>query len=363
MICSVLALSLSKKAIKKLSNRYSLVPKQKTFDYAYGFYRLHQLSHETEGLVNKAVTRTLNAQHVKYIKQLEEIDSTDVTVLESYIEDGMSVSPGGVLWSLLTEPRDELQSQGVYYAHKLVYNLLQKAVHGTEACDEEHVEKNHNEDSLNVLTEENTSLRNELKALTGKLDESINTVECLNKEHERMKKYIRELEDRPNRENLLRRENRKLKYRLDEMMKRAQTLKEPQPSSPTICPFEVNERPEKEELPRDGITCQQPDDCPLNALKIAVVGGLDRLEPRYRSIVERLGGQFVFHSGNCNNGTHTLRNIVCGSDIVVFITSVNSHNAMWAVKAECKKSGKKFIALKRTGPEALEYKLLSEMAM
>ena len=60
--------------------------------------------------------------------------------------------------------------------------------------------------------------------------------------------------------------------------------------------------------------------------------------------------------------THTLRNIVCGSDIVVFITSVNSHNAMWTVKAECRKSGNKFTVLKQTSPVALEKRFLAELA-
>jgi len=43
-------------------------------------------------------------------------------------------------------------------------------------------------------------------------------------------------------------------------------------------------------------------------------------------------------------------NIVSGADIVVFITTVNSHGALDVVKAVCKKNGKKFIARrKRTG--------------
>jgi hypothetical protein len=75
--------------------------------------------------------------------------------------------------------------------------------------------------------------------------------------------------------------------------------------------------------------------------------------PVYRKIVSDLGAEFVFHNGRVRNGRYRLRSLVCGADIVVFITSVNSHGALDVVKAACEKTGKQFIASKETGPETL----------
>ncbi|MGC9965830.1 MAG: DUF2325 domain-containing protein [Syntrophobacteraceae bacterium] len=75
--------------------------------------------------------------------------------------------------------------------------------------------------------------------------------------------------------------------------------------------------------------------------------------PVYRKIVSQLGAEFLSHDGKVRNGRYRLKNVVCGADIVVFITSVNSHGALDVVKAVCKKNGKKFIAPKETGPESL----------
>jgi hypothetical protein len=91
----------------------------------------------------------------------------------------------------------------------------------------------------------------------------------------------------------------------------------------------------------------------LENLKVAVIGGLDRLEPKYRKAIESLGGEFMFHTGRCRNAS-ALKNMVCKSDIVIFVTSINSHNAMHIVKAVCNKSGKKFCFMRGTSPHCLE---------
>ncbi|ADK84633.1 hypothetical protein Deba_1265 [Desulfarculus baarsii DSM 2075] len=98
--------------------------------------------------------------------------------------------------------------------------------------------------------------------------------------------------------------------------------------------------------------------CPLQGLKVAVIGGLERMEGSYCQAIDKLGGQCSFHPGHVRGGSRRLRQIVIKSDVVVFITSVNSHGALATVKAECKKAGKPFIALGRTGVGSLEEMLL-----
>ncbi len=98
--------------------------------------------------------------------------------------------------------------------------------------------------------------------------------------------------------------------------------------------------------------CGDNKNCPLKDLKIALIGGLDRLENRYRSAFCELGAEAVhFHPGHCAGaGAGRLRKVADCADIVVYITSINSHNALQVVKAQCRKSGKRFIVVRQTGP-------------
>lgn len=94
--------------------------------------------------------------------------------------------------------------------------------------------------------------------------------------------------------------------------------------------------------------------CPLQGRKVVIIGGLDRLEPNYRETVSRLGGECVCHTGKLRSGNRRLKQRVANADLVVFITSINSHAALNTVKKECKRCSKPFCALRQTGCGSLE---------
>jgi len=98
--------------------------------------------------------------------------------------------------------------------------------------------------------------------------------------------------------------------------------------------------------------CRSRTECPLEKLKVAVIGGLERLEDHYRNEFRTLGAECSFHPGYCAGlGSGRLRRTADNADVVVFITTVNSHNALRIVKAVCRKSGKAFVAMRETGPK------------
>lgn len=102
--------------------------------------------------------------------------------------------------------------------------------------------------------------------------------------------------------------------------------------------------------------------CTLNHLKVALIDGLDRLENQYRSVFESLGTvRFYFHTGCCNgSGANRLRASAQDADIVVFITRINSHNALSVIKGICRKSGKSFLAVRETNPELVSKIVLNQ---
>jgi hypothetical protein len=100
----------------------------------------------------------------------------------------------------------------------------------------------------------------------------------------------------------------------------------------------------------------------LDGRRVAVIGGLDRMETIYRRVVKKLGGEFEFHCGRVRDGCQAVQGLINRSDIVIFITTVNSHAALKATKTICKKNCKKFVALKQRGAGSLERTLRSVSA-
>ncbi len=192
---------------------------------------------------------------------------------------------------------------------------------------------------------------------------------------------LAELRQRPLREAALKREAKKLAYELEQasakiaehekLIESNIQVKDKNPSAGQ------NTGPKKENNPQAGnvFTLLRPEDaqgdcshcterkkchCPLDGMRVAVIGGLDRLEPEYRKTIHDLGADFIFHNGNCSNGQHVLKNVVCKANIVLFITSINSHGALKVVKATCKKTGKQFNVVRHPSAKSV-YKTLLEI--
>jgi hypothetical protein len=193
---------------------------------------------------------------------------------------------------------------------------------------------------------------------------------------------LAELRQQPLREAALKREAKKLAYELEqantkiaEHEKTIESNIQVKDEKQSVVP---NAWPDKENNPQAGnvFTLLRPEDakgdcihcterkkcpCPLEGMRVAVIGGLDRLEPEYRKTIHDLGADFIFHNGNCANGQHVLKNVVCKANIILFITSINSHGALKVVKATCKKTGKQFNVVRHPSAGSI-YKTLVEIA-
>lgn len=95
-------------------------------------------------------------------------------------------------------------------------------------------------------------------------------------------------------------------------------------------------------------------DCPLKGMRVAIIGGVERMESIYRDVVSQLGGKLSYHGGHTRNGCGKLKKLVSNADMAVFLTSVNSHSALATVKDACKKSGTPLAAIREKGAGSLE---------
>jgi len=86
-------------------------------------------------------------------------------------------------------------------------------------------------------------------------------------------------------------------------------------------------------------------------MHIGIVGGLDRNEGFYDDLAKRAGHQFEHHNGHlAGRGAASLGTLVERCDVVIVVTDVNSHAAVWRVRRLVKQRGSRMILTSRCGP-------------
>lgn len=92
--------------------------------------------------------------------------------------------------------------------------------------------------------------------------------------------------------------------------------------------------------------------------RVAIVGGLERNETEYRDVAERLGVEVVFHSGHVRGrGSAALVELVRRSDVILVLTDVNSHGAVWLARQSARRFGRRIELHRRLSPARLAARL------
>jgi hypothetical protein len=89
-------------------------------------------------------------------------------------------------------------------------------------------------------------------------------------------------------------------------------------------------------------------------MRIGIVGGVERIESRLSQVARSAGHDLEFHNGHMSStSTGRLRSLVERSDLVVIITSVNSHAAVLQARDLARQSGRQIRLLRSLGPSQL----------
>lgn len=378
-ICTVLGFTLDDKGIGKLCRKHGLYTGKDPLDASYGFYLLHRSCHQKGGVLAKRLTKLLDERFAGIIREVRHTEcGNDATAgsdegIAAKLDSWTSKCPSGIIWALLTDQREQFQRYGVYLVHQVALEAFRDAQRKTTALEKDDAALAAARRDLQLSRNRVAQQRIEVGDLRKRLVRTEREASNLRAAHQRQQQRLSELEERPSLEARLRRRIRTLEHELGRRR-------------PSECPGPVetrgNSNGEEEagaqpldvaaaRSSRADATLQVADPtpqpgvglspCPLEDLRVAVVGGLDRLEPHYRRVVEGLGAQFLFHNGDCHGRCRVLKNVVCGSDIIVFVTRVNSHAALRVVRGLCRKSGKRFTAFRETSPVALT-RVLREVA-
>jgi hypothetical protein len=89
-------------------------------------------------------------------------------------------------------------------------------------------------------------------------------------------------------------------------------------------------------------------------MRIGIVGGIERLETRFKDIAASAGHQLEFHGGHMNGaGAARLEALVDRVDVLVIVTDVNSHGAVTHARALARRAHRPVKLLRRLSPSQL----------
>jgi hypothetical protein len=101
---------------------------------------------------------------------------------------------------------------------------------------------------------------------------------------------------------------------------------------------------------------QNTQNCPgpnLCGKTVLYVGGLHKMVPHYRQLVENFGGQFLHHDGGKEASRNLLPKMLITADAVFCPVDCVSHDACNCVKKMCKRFQKPFILMRSAGLSSL----------
>lgn len=346
MICIQLALNWDEALFKKLFRKHGLLSASGRFDPAFALYQLHHEFHNPESRIVDDLVSRFAKQSRHELERIQTMPCEEKNPdLLAATKEFLLRNPANAFWALAVDERANLRSLSAYHAHRMILEAFQPG--GGSFFAFERLKSRNAEQK-----EELARLRAELSDLSARLAAKTRENELMEKELEALAKEKRELRKlRYELERGVRESGEALPRREDLATKNAKTLIvdfEPE------CPLQVRG------------CCANADfgSCALENLKVALIGGIERLEHQYRSVFESLGAsEFFFHSGHCEGGgADRLRSATEAADVVVFITRVNSHNALNVLKGVCRKSGKSFLAVRETSPAQVSRAVLSRFA-
>ena len=375
----LMAMTMNIKDMRKMCTKYCLKSNKANIGPGYELCGLHHASQDPEKSAAKDLRRYFKRQFSTACSRVRSLTPED---LAQSIGDRQWPAP--ILWAASTDSRSEMRKQAQILAHSLIWRLMENCnqlklglsvlnhnvtekKQGIKTAEENHFHSKVNTPEISVKS-----------TFKKQLQEKDAEILKLKKKLAEYSKELAELRQQPLRGAALKREAKKLAYELEqantkiaEHEKSIESNMQVKDEKQSIVP---NTWPDKEKNPQAGnvFTLLRPEDakgdcihcteqkkcpCPLEGMRVAVIGGLDRLEPEYRKTIHELGADFIFHNGNCSNGQHVLRNVVCKANIILFITSINSHGALKVVKATCKKTGKQFNVVRHPSASSV-YKTL-----
>ncbi len=368
---AILALAFNRRQRKRLSGRYGITVDADSADPVTIYCDLHEACHCHQPLV-KAIGKELDSRFGEVMRKVSSADLETIGRMETPF-------PLPMLWATLSDSREEVRLEGRRRLHEMLLQAFRLSRTVREKQED-------SADLTRALSQENAGLKARIGDLERELKHAHRTLETARPARvAATRPALPEAAVSPGIVARLEREVRKLTHELNRERERTAWLetelyalqsREGGQSTPGFGTAAVAEatgatliegfeiQPFGASARRNTIVCKGdmlcPDrdgctrDCPLKDLTVAILGGSEGALPAYLGMVGELGGECLYHNGCLRQGADRLKRIIGQADIVVCITSVNSHAAVQFAKAMCKRSGKRLLVTRESGVHSLK---------
>ncbi len=328
MITVILGMNLTRNEMIRIANKFLNENGEKFTNSNKAFSALHHSCHKQGSeRLQKFLIKKFDNQSRIYQEQIDSFECSNFNKAAKSLLEKIENMPI-LLWNII-----KTKSNAQYFTDYIFHSLLLDKFN--EKCK--------------VVVKEKTIIKTNIEDVE-KYKKEINN---LSAEVAKLNKELLVAENAKEEKTDNNRELRKLRYEIETLKK-----SENKENIKTVIDNKSCADRKSCLIEEDGCCDERIKECQLENMKIAVVGGISRMRDRYQTIVEKMGAEFYHHDGVCSGGgSRRLHSTICKADIVVYITTINSHNAMHVVKATCKKSGKSFCFMKETSPEMLKNKI------
>jgi hypothetical protein len=352
--CPVIGTCLPMEAVRRIALRHGL-SKAKDSDYQAHVSMVGCC--ESRNTVSLAVQRELDRRHRLWVARMGRMKS-EAEVAAAWAEALAQGEAAGAYWALLTcRAASEAQHQQAFQdIHMLSHQvgagtradlkaLADERLAHAELRTRSGAERGRLEATLGERDEQIQALRQDLSARASQVVRLQATLETARAAHpemvlDRATQRIAELERTVARLGgfeaeaaQLAGENANLRFLLRQTEDERDTL-------------------ERFVLDKAGPGCAEGGDacCPaLGGRRLLCVGGRCNLAGQYRDLVEKSGGQFVWHDGGRDEGMPRLQELLQGADAVICPADCVSHPAYYQIKRHCKRNDKPCVLLRNSG--------------
>ncbi len=360
-MCSIVGTCLTLKETEKMARRFGYNGDYSPYEFHAWMVEACQKAPE----VAKYLTKYLSGKYRLAMSQVDKCEGEDLgRVWKEAVGEGRVA---GAYWAILTR-RDAPEAVIVQvFSEVHMMSHLQGAEVRTELKELDCLRQDHQglKERLNKLQAQLGKVSRERDRLRGCLAEKEGEISQVSQILKQMEKDLLSLTRGEDLERL-QEENRVLLKQLAAEKSLRQKLemrllKDTVRQLPTL--KRLPEKPDTGAPAVEVCPLGEGDKCPRFCDKcILFVGGLDRLEPHYRSLVEKeFGARFMRHDGDCHNGQARLINMVKRAEAVICPLNCNSHRACLCVKKICKELNKPCVLMRNSGLGSLN-RVLTNLA-
>jgi len=390
--CALIGTCLSRAELRKLSRERQFAAEPGLDDYQLHahFIKISDQDDDQAKALGKYLEKKYRSAAKKYLKA-----ETDRAIKALWDEDLAEGRVDSAWWGILTHPQASLEIVAKVYGalHMLGHDYAvnahkDRALIGSLRAKTDMLEEVVGSERQ-FFRQEKKQLREDIFELHRKLAHGAN----LAKENEGLREKIaaldqrfRDVEDQRREENNqqliaeLRQNNNGLYGRIDELTEELDLIKR-QFSQAVARLQELEqlrgrlERHESEQtreiaslegmlfqhIAKEQDPClqcadQNTDNCPgpnLCGKTVLYVGGLHKMVPHYRQLVEQFGGRFLHHDGGKEASRNLLPKLMSTADAVLCPIDCVSHDACNCVKKICKRYQKPFVLMRSSGLSSL----------